>query len=110
MCDMAFRKLAFAVLLILLVLIVAGVSASVQVVPGWQQVNSSGFGDPQAGEVSAVEAFNGYLYAGTHNPIDPGPQLDGAQILCSSDGETWIPVTDPGFGNDHDTAPPPSST
>ena len=106
---MAFKKLAVTVLIILLVLLVAIVSASVQVVPDWQQVNSSGFGDPQASEVSALTAFNGHLYAGTYNPIDPGPQLDGAQIFRSADGETWTPVTDPGFGNDHDTAPSPSS-
>ena len=75
-------------------------------IPGWQQVNSSGFGDPGAGEVSAVEAFNGYLYAGTHNPSDPAQLFDGAQILRSPDGTTWTPVTQPGFGSSHDTRPP----
>ncbi len=103
---MAHKRFAFTVLLILLAALVAGVSALVQVVPGWQQVNSNGFGDPLAGEVSALASFNGFLYAGTYNPIDPGPQLDGAQILRSADGATWAPVTDPGFGSDHDTAPP----
>jgi len=71
-----------------------------QPVPDWQQVNSNGFGDPQAGEVSALEAFNGYLYAGTSNPTS------GARIFRSPDGTTWTPVTDPGFGNPHDTIPP----
>jgi hypothetical protein len=103
---LAFRKFDFSILLILLILAVVGVSASVQVVPDWQQVNNSGFGDPQVSEVSALAVFNGHLYAGTYNPIDPGPQLDGTQILRSSDGETWSPVTERGFGSDHDTAPP----
>jgi hypothetical protein len=75
-------------------------------VPDWQQVNSNGFGDPQTGEVTALGAFNGYLYAGTHNPIDPEPLFDGAQIFRSPDGVTWTPVTQPGFGNSHDIAPP----
>lgn len=57
-------------------------------------------------EVSALESFNGFLYAGTHNPVDPGPQLDGAQIYRSSDGAVWNAVTAPGFGSDHDNAPP----
>jgi hypothetical protein len=112
---MAHKKLASGVLVILLV---AGVSASAryassaygqalaQEVPGWQQVNSNGFGDQQTGEVSALEAFNGHLYAGTHNPIDPAPLYDGAQIFRSPDGVTWTPVTQPGFGITHDIAPP----
>lgn len=74
--------------------------------PNWQQVNSNGFGDPGAGEVSALEAFNGYLYAGTHNPIDAAQLFDGAGIFRSPDGDTWTPVITPGFGNTHDTAPP----
>ena len=78
------------------------------VVPGWQQVNSSGFGDPQVGEVSAVESFNSYIYAGTFNPINPlpGQLYDGAQIFRSPDGVNWNAVTNPGFGNTHDIAPP----
>ena len=123
---MGHKKLAIRALVILLVAGVAGVSASApdassapgtyshgvqgiaQEVPAWQQVNSSGFGDPQTGEVAALGAFNGYLYAGTHNPIDPGPipVFDGAQIFRSSNGVAWNPVTQPGFGNYHDTAPP----
>jgi len=71
-----------------------------QGVSDWEQVNSNGFGDPQTGEVSALEVFNGYLYAGTSNAIF------GARIFRSPDGSTWTPVTDPGFGNPHDTIPP----
>lgn len=65
----------------------------------WQQVNGNGFGDRDAGEVSALVAFNGQLYAGTHNPVD------GARIFRSPDGVTWSPVTNPGFDNAHDTRP-----
>jgi len=72
----------------------------------WEQANSNGFGDPQVFEVSALEAFGGYLYAGTYNPIDPEPLFDGTQIFRSPDGVTWTAVTQPGFGNAHDTAPP----
>lgn len=74
--------------------------------PAWEQVNSNGFGDPQTGEVTALETFNGDLYAGNYNPINPEPLFDGAQIFRSSDGVTWTAVTQPGFGNSHDTAPP----
>jgi len=77
-----------------------------QVVPTWEQVNSNGFGDPQTSEVTSLEAFNGYLYAGTHNLVDPEPLFDGAQIFRSQDGVTWSAVTQPGFGIAHDIAPP----
>ena len=115
------KKFAICVLAILLAAGVVGVSASAPDpsrahslslpalapdVPGWQQVNSSGFGDPQAGEVSALAAFNGYLYAGTHNPSDPAQLIDGAQIFRSAGGTDWTPVTQPGFGSNHDTRPP----
>ena len=68
--------------------------------PGWQQVNDNGFGEQQTGEVTALAAFNGRLYAGTNNSID------GARIFRSEDGVTWTPVTQPGFGIAHDIAPP----
>jgi len=76
------------------------------VVAIWEQVNSNGFGDPQTGEVSALEVFNDYLYAGTHHPLDPAQPIDGAQIFRSPDGVNWTAVTQPGFGNSHDIAPP----
>jgi hypothetical protein len=77
-----------------------GFSNSPQVLPTWQQANSNGFGDPDAGEVSALETFNGYLYAGTSNSVD------GARIFRSPDGMSWTPVIDPGFGITHDIRPP----
>ena len=82
------------------------VDQGVQAVQDWEQVNSNGLGDPQIMEVTALEVFNGFLYAGAHNLIDPAPLFDGAQIFRSSDGTTWVPVTQPGFGNSHDIAPP----
>ena len=102
---MQHKKMIFGLIVMLLAAGAAGVSASTpdthraisrglqdlsQAVPGWQQANSNGFGDPQAGEVSAVEAFNGYLYAGTHNPSDPAKLFDGAQIFRSADGTAGL--------------------
>ncbi|HWQ84957.1 MAG TPA: hypothetical protein VN363_10345, partial [Anaerolineales bacterium] len=75
-------------------------------IPGWQQVNVNGFGDPQTDEVTALEAFNGYVYAGIHNPVDPEPLFDGARIYRSANGESWTAVTQPGFAIAHDIAPP----
>ncbi|MAT98801.1 MAG: hypothetical protein CL608_16785 [Anaerolineaceae bacterium] len=76
------------------------IEAMTQAVSSWIQVNNNGFGNQQTEEVSALEAFNNHLYAGTSNLID------GAQIFRSTDGVTWTAVTDPGFGSAHDTAPP----
>ena len=76
------------------------IEAKTLAVSNWVQVNSNGFGNQKSDEVSALEAFSSQLYAGTSN------STDGAQIFRSPDGVTWTPVTDPGFGNSHDTAPP----
>ena len=123
---MAPIKIAISTLVILLVVGTAGLSASAAdagsvprtnipgaqgiapaiPIPSWQQANSNGFGDPKEQEVSAVEAFNSYLYAGTHKVIDPLAIFDGARIFRSADGVTWMPVTQPGFQNPHDSAPP----
>ena len=105
---MAQKKAAIIAQVILLFTLVGGAYAAVRAVSAWEQANKNGFGDSEVFEISALEPFNGYLYAGTYNPnpVDPFPQFDGAQILRSANGETWTPVTEPGFGNDHDTAPP----
>jgi hypothetical protein len=120
---MGYKKFAIGVLIILLVASVsayvpgassapdtynnsAQVIAQAAPIPAWQQVNISGFGDSKELEVSALEAFNGYLYAGTYNVVDPTPLFDGGRIFRSPDGATWSPVTQPGFQNPHDTAPP----
>ncbi len=76
------------------------------VVPGWEQVNGDGFGNVKEQEVSALEAFNGSLYAGTYNIVEPLVLYDGARIFRSPDGVTWTAVTGPGFQNPHDSAPP----
>jgi hypothetical protein len=118
---MSVNKLAISLMVILMVGGMAGASATAPVASraasqayqellnattAWQQVNNSGFGDPQTGQVTALAAFNSYLYAGTHNPVDPEPLFDGGQIFRSSDGITWNPVTQPGFGIAHDIMPP----
>jgi hypothetical protein len=74
--------------------------ATVLAEPGWHQVNSDGFGDAGATEVTALAVYGSYLYAGTHHATEL------ALILRSADGVAWNPVIDPGFGNPHDTAPP----
>jgi hypothetical protein len=76
------------------------VQEPVSLAPGWQQVNTNGFGDPLTEEVSALAAFKGHLYGGTSNPTD------GARIFRSQDGVTWTAVTQPGFGITHDIRPP----
>jgi len=112
---MEHKKLAMGVLFILLVAGVASVSGSppdpssaysqgvherTLDLPGWQQVNLNGFGDPNTSQVSALEIFSSQIYAGTSN------SMDGARIFRSPDGLTWTPVTDPGFGIAHDIRPP----
>jgi hypothetical protein len=67
--------------------------------PGWRQANSSGFGDPQSVEVTALEVFNGSLYAGIANPTS------GARVFRWQTGATWEPVSQPGFGIFTDTRP-----
>jgi hypothetical protein len=100
---MAYKKLVISMLFSILIAPSAGssgVGRFVRESPIWQQVNSNGFGDTQTGEISALEVFKGYLYAGTTNSIA------GARIFRSPDGVTWTPVTPPGFGIEHDIAPP----
>ena len=107
--KMGHKKLVIVIVVILLVGQIAAVMASaptINYLPAWEQANSNGFGDSLEIEVSALEAYKGYLYAGTHNLIDPGQTFDGGRIFRSSDGVTWNPVTQPGFGISHDIKPP----
>ncbi len=107
--KMTRAKCAIGTLILLLVTGIAGIAVAAPerpATPAWEQANSSGFGDSQTSEVTALAAFGDYLYAGTYHPTDPQQTIDGAQIFRSSDGITWTAVTDPGFGNSHDTAPP----
>jgi len=62
-------------------------------VPGWRQVNINGFGDRWNTSVSALEVFNGQLYAGATN------YNNGARIWRTTDGTTWTAVSSPGFGS-----------
>ena len=64
-------------------------------VPDWQQVNLNGFGDKNNNSVQSLEVFNGKIYAGASN------FTAGATIWRSSNGNTWTPVTDPGFGSSY---------
>ncbi len=61
-------------------------------VPGWQQVNVSGFGGP-GNNVHALTPFSNTLYAGTYNWSG-----NGAQLWRSADGTSWSPVMTNGFG------------
>lgn len=51
---------------------------------GWRQANLNGFGDRHTDVVSALEVFNGQMYAGTW----PG-EGSIAQVWRTSDGQTW---------------------
>lgn len=93
---MAQKKVIAAGLLIFFTLLAAKAIQQAM----WEQVNISGFGNLQTNQVSALEMFGETLYAGTSNATD------GARIFRWQDGETWIPVSDAGFGIPHDTAPP----
>ena len=61
-------------------------------VPGWVQTNINGFGLAHA-SFSALEEFNGQLYAGAS-----GFDGTGAQVFRSTDGRAWSAVSQPGFG------------
>jgi hypothetical protein len=69
-------------------------------VPGWAQVNINGFGDRWAEWASALETFNGQLYAASGN------WGSGARIWRTADGHTWTAVTEPGFGDAYAEANP----
>jgi sugar lactone lactonase YvrE len=62
-------------------------------VPDWVQANINGFGDRYNRGATALEGFNGQLYAGASN------WDEGARIWRTSDGIIWTVVSDPGFGN-----------
>lgn len=60
------------------------------------QVNADGFGDTGNAGVSALSAFDGYLYAATHHSIPGGAQVWRCQVC---DGSDWTKVVSNGFGN-----------
>jgi hypothetical protein len=51
-------------------------------VPGWKQVNINGFGNRDTMDVSTLDVFGGYLYAGTWS----------SQMWRTADGQTWSQV------------------
>jgi hypothetical protein len=59
--------------------------------PGWRQVNINGFGDWWNGGATALELFNGELYAGASN------WMEGARVWRATDGGNWAAVSEPGF-------------
>lgn len=63
----------------------------------WTQANVDGFGSAGNIGVSALSAFDGYLYAAVHTSFGSG----GAQVWrCQTcDGSDWTKVVDNGFGN-----------
>jgi hypothetical protein len=68
----------------------------------WQQIASSGFGDPYNTGVLSLAEYNGYLYAGTRHgdwqdDAHPNGPLGGE--VWRYDGSTWTRVNDPGFGD-----------
>jgi hypothetical protein len=62
-------------------------------VPGWQQSNLNGFGDPLSWWVAVLTEFNGSLYAGVHHSSG-----SGAQLWKAGAGQDWSAVMTDGFG------------
>lgn len=86
-------------LIALLTVFILLAAAVTEAALSWQQANISGFGNPQAAEVTALEVFNGGLYAGIAN------FADGAQVFRWKTGTAWEPVSQAGFGIFTDTRP-----
>ena len=61
--------------------------------PGWEQINVSGFGNPLTTGISALEAFRGQLYAGASN------WETGGEIWRLGRDDQWVRVNEPGFGS-----------
>jgi hypothetical protein len=62
-------------------------------VPGWRQKNINGFGVRNNQGATALEVFNGKLYAGASN------WDNGGSIWRTGDGSTWEQVSELGFGS-----------
>jgi sugar lactone lactonase YvrE len=61
--------------------------------PGWQQTNLNGFGERTNESATALEVFNGRLFAGVTN------YSYGGTVWHTSDGANWQRVSEPGFTN-----------
>lgn len=64
--------------------------AAAGIAHGWTQVARPGFGNPANESISALEVYNGQLYAGTIN------WSSGASVWRSSNGVKWDLVAAPG--------------
>lgn len=60
----------------------------------WQQINENGFGDPLNIGTTALEVFQGQLYAGASRGSD------GAEVWRLDSNGQWSQVNEPGFGTD----------
>ena len=65
----------------------------------WTKVVNNGLGDATNDAVISMEAFNGYLYVGTHNWNNTTQSTTGSKIWRTEDGVTWTEVIADGFGN-----------
>jgi hypothetical protein len=61
-------------------------------IPGWQLKNKAGFGNTN-NLISALEVFNGQIYAATSNWANAG-----CRIWRSANGSVWTPVSEYGMG------------
>ena len=61
--------------------------------PGWQQSNLNGFGERTNESLTALEGFNGQLFAGVTN------YTYGSTVWHTDDGANWQRVSEPGFTN-----------
>jgi hypothetical protein len=61
-------------------------------VTGWKPANAGGFGDSRNSAITALEVFQGQLYAGTFN------QNTGGQVWRLGTKGQWSKVMDAGFG------------
>lgn len=83
------RTLVIGLVIIALPALLKAAAQPTAIVPGWVQSNESGFGDPANYVISALDEFDGQLYAGTWND-------GGAQLWRTSDGYNWSQIT-PGW-------------
>jgi hypothetical protein len=61
--------------------------------PGWEQINVNGFGNPLSTGVTALESYRGQLYAGASN------WDTGGEIWRMEKNGQWLQVSEAGFGS-----------
>ncbi len=59
----------------------------------WELVMAGGFGNPENIKVDGLLVYRGDLCAYTLNPYE------GGSLFCSKDAQTWLPASEPGWGN-----------